>query len=399
MSLPLDYSLCILCQEFKKEKLLDLQSGVSIKNYEILESILTKFNNVTDLPCHIKQLINSGCMANNLFQNQAQWHKTCRVKYNNSSLEKLCRNLKGKENIVPASVQINQCEIPLNVDCNGSNVCIICEGSEHQEDFRAVTKASTYDTLIEAAKKLQNDELVGRLSMKTGEEKYHKNCFTDLYNKSKKLEIADLDNTFQNVTNGAYNSLWSYIASYMESNENYIFTLRNLKNIFKDYLNIKDDHEFREQFNSTRFKSCILKQFPLLREFKKGKEIFLATDVAVANVLSLAVTGGSKNDIFRNSANILRGSMFEEGYHNNGNLLDQETSVSTDLLGFMNYLLNGPKAELTQNALPSQAILSICQIIKYNALVFPSKKVAENKRHALGCETPLTRYTYFISYK
>lgn len=122
---------------------------------------------------------------------------------------------------------------------------------------------------------------------------------------------------------------------------------------------------FRENFNSTRFKNEVLKKFPGLKEFRKRKEIYLPTYSTISNALSMLKALSSDNQIFKEVAKILRRNMFPQRCKND-DLLCQES------IQFMNFFLYGPESEIEANILPSQAVLSIFQVIKFNSLVCDS---------------------------
>ena len=94
--------LCILCQENGK----GLQCPYAVKNnkasvgsgYKTLAEQLTNFSELGHMPIDvdIKQLDDGDGIEATLMRHHAGWHKTCRLKFNQTKLERLQKKTKEK---------------------------------------------------------------------------------------------------------------------------------------------------------------------------------------------------------------------------------------------------------------------------------------------------------------
>lgn len=218
----IDFSKCILCREGKKEKLLNLQSENSnpIDNYKTLESWLIKFSEIKNLEEHLQTFLKIEDVANYLFKKHSG---TKDVESNLEKLQKKIELSKNRQNKVQSDESV--------INEESLEFCIICNETDMKDNLHSVMKSSTFDTLLEAARKTEASELIERLSMRIGSEKYHGVCFSDLYKKSKKPNFQATGE--ETETEAAYSALWKHIESCLKS-DCCVLTLNDLKTKFME---------------------------------------------------------------------------------------------------------------------------------------------------------------------
>ena len=99
----IDWTKCIICQEdVSKQPLNDPAAGASEKSgdgYKSLSSNIQAFYELKAMPLELKQtIVDLGRSMEDTFQrNQAKWHKSCYLKFNNTKLERKRKALKRRQ--------------------------------------------------------------------------------------------------------------------------------------------------------------------------------------------------------------------------------------------------------------------------------------------------------------
>ena len=99
----LDWQRCVLCQELTSESLIDPCKGKKMSpedSYSILEDLINEFHEAGEIPMKtdITFIDTGNGVKNALLQNQAKWHKSCRVKFNSKNLERAKKRKPEDEN-------------------------------------------------------------------------------------------------------------------------------------------------------------------------------------------------------------------------------------------------------------------------------------------------------------
>lgn len=129
-------------------------------------------------------------IARSLEQNKASWHKSCRDKISNRSLERR-RKLQDTEDDA-SSVKTRR----NTSSCHEENVCFFCDGPAVGDD---VHKALTFglDSRVRHCATVVNDKnLLKKLAfgdMIATDAVYHNKCFQKLYRQAAKAEASESD--------------------------------------------------------------------------------------------------------------------------------------------------------------------------------------------------------------
>ena len=139
----INWDLCILCQENRT----GLQCPYAVKNnkasvgngYKTLAERLTNFSELGHMPIDldIKQLDDGDGIEATLMKHHAGWYKTCRLKFNQTKLERLQKKTKEKIGTSAIHTRSSHSSIDLKDD-----KCFLCNKPAGSDDLHNV---STYD--------------------------------------------------------------------------------------------------------------------------------------------------------------------------------------------------------------------------------------------------------------
>ena len=95
-----NWKLCMICQEDDEEPLThpskskrkDVGSG-----YSSLADNLIKFNQLGELPFSLERLDEGNGIEMTMINNEAQYHQSCRVKYNNTKLRRAEKRVESEK--------------------------------------------------------------------------------------------------------------------------------------------------------------------------------------------------------------------------------------------------------------------------------------------------------------
>ena len=95
-----NWKLCMICQEDNEEPLTcplkskrkDVGSG-----YSSLAENLIRFNQLGQLPFHLKGLDEGNGIEKTMITNSAQYHQSCRLKFNNTKLQRAQKRAQTKD--------------------------------------------------------------------------------------------------------------------------------------------------------------------------------------------------------------------------------------------------------------------------------------------------------------
>jgi len=264
---PIDWSLCILCQEVKNEILINPSQNKRLKpdkteeGFETLHRNLKKFDQLGKVPCTVPlSLLDSGPgIKENLQQNNAQYHKLCFLKYTNSKLlkaEKSC-----KENISPPMPSLpTRRSIGQNVSQNISEpVCISCGkvGSRGSPLQRVLEKgAAALST--QAVNKSDTKVLVSLQDKKVWCHKKCRAAYTYQYN-------PDVKHTRTSSTQVHDESLQKVVERIKTVKEDVAETpLFKMAEISRLYSAELEEHGISTPAHSSRLKEKLLEECPFL---------------------------------------------------------------------------------------------------------------------------------------
>ena len=208
--------------------------------------------------------------------------------------------------------------------------------------------------------------------MITQDAMYHDNCLTELY---RAANAKQLKGHYTNSERQLHGITLSEIISFTEENTMEsitnipLFKLFDLTKMYTETLENMGYH-VDGRIHSARLKNRILAHFEDLKEFKEGREVFLAFERDIGEALSTACSIDYddegyilaeaakiiRRDIFSHQQKPLKGS-FEAGC--------QQAFVPTSL-ALVSMTVRGPKTNHSNNPYYTQAMLTLCQLIIFN---------------------------------
>ena len=393
-----DWKKCCLCQKEKKDEALTYPTAkckLPKDGYSMLATNIPLFHAMHEMPIVLdpSRLDEGEGIEEALRRNNAQYHLSCRVKFNNTKLEQ-ARKRHSNETQLAASVPA---QTKLRRVSREEKECILCGQEAPVSDLRQVMTMNLNDRLNECAKRLNDGHLLGILSGGDAiaqELKYHRACLTTLYNKERAFTKSS-QNVNENEESDEFPQAFSELVTYiLESSINsdgpVIFRLADMVNLFKqrlEQLGVKEP-----QIHSTRLKERLLSEIPELEAHKQGKDILLAFQKDVGKALSL-VSQYSEAVIIAKAAKILRRHMLDhqsrfDGTFNEGCI---ENSIPTSLLQFVCMLEHGADIKSQIRFGASRTDKSIAQLLQYNCYARYQEGAATH-RHSKNRETPFPIY-------
>ena len=187
-----NWDLCVFCQKNTKAALecpvRSSKPPIGIGYVHVsLANQLIQFDSHGQLPFEIdiERLDDGEGIEATLMKHCACWHKTCRLKFNQTKLDRL--NKKEKHESIPTMSQGVQTRSSTDAIDAKNEICFFCgEPPEPDEPFHHV---STYDLdkkIRQCALELEDTALLAKLApgdLIALEAKYHHKCLAALYNR------------------------------------------------------------------------------------------------------------------------------------------------------------------------------------------------------------------------
>ena len=206
------------------------------------------------------------------------------------------------------------------------------------------------------------------------EAKYHNNCLIDLY---KRANAAQLHGSFTESERQLHRIAFSELVTYIEemvthsSDKKFVFKLSDLIKLYSQSLETLGI-TLQNKIHSTRLKNCILSQFPDMNCFPDEREVIMAFNDDIGQVLSSSVSTNYDNEgyILAEAAKIVRRDMlkttqqpFSGGFAENC----QEHYVPSSLKAMVTMILRGSNIDRVDNPYFNQATLTISQLMIFNS--------------------------------
>ena len=277
----------------------------------------------------------------------ASWHKSCRLKFNNSKLTKArkrkAKNIDDPDQRPPSKRQA------MKLDS-----CVFCakgheEGHLHQvSTFDANSNIQTMITV------LQDTELLGRIDggdLIAKETMYHSKCLTSLRNRYRS-HVRKMNQDAQKAhtaeenmnTSRVFVELVNYIEKAVDSGTSFF----KLSDIHSLYMNRLEDFGISKGFNKTRLKERLLEHFPESQEQSDGKNTIITFNKAVQCILREALKKRDFSEdaiILVKAATIIRTDIFNHnGFKFTGYFPPncQGNSLPSSLKLLISLIFNGP---------------------------------------------------------
>ena len=420
---PTDWSLCAICQEQKKEPLQCPANNKRAVNEHVRTSYTTFSENLQKfvelggpLPTeiNISRLDEGDGIEKTLLRNKAKFHPSCRYKFNNTQLKRRASAIENNasstshnaddemEYIEPLVPPVPK--VPRRQSVLGENVCCLshitlCDKEANVAEMR---RASTYqidENMRKSATLLQDSILLSKLSggdAISNELKYHPGCLITLYRKaaetSKEEETCADKHDDQMLRGLAFAELTEYLEERRNEDSMVGFRLAELVSLYSqrlESLGVATDY-----VHSSRLKSRLLAHFPDLKDFKKGRDSFLAFSGAVGGAVRDAYLHDYDGEAMHlaRAAKIVRRDILQLTNLFSGSFDKscQYDSVPESLQALVSMILQGPNVK-DRNTAKNQAALSLCQLIRFN-VVKRTSNLGNSTRHVKERETPLPLY-------
>ena len=399
---------CIICQKISETPLkCPLNANTTdIERMQVYKNFLENahvFQSQSSLPVELK-LDLSTATVELLIANKASWHKSCRLKFTSSKLEKAKQRQSQKRK---RETEEEEAETRRNSKRRQASkndvVCIFCDkgSDEILHDFTSLT---VDEKIRDMAKELEDFELLSRMSrgdLVAIDAKYHIGCLTKFRNSYRSLKRKE-DNMDEDSLNEMMNESRAFVelTTYIEKSVDEGILLFKLSEIHAMYEARLRDLGIPKQINKTRLKTSLLDHFSDAQEQHDGKHIVIVFKEAMHSLLKDALKKRDVSDDANNLAkvaSIVRKDILEhKGFSFAGcfPFECQEKSIPTSLRSLVSMIINGLNLK-DQNHCESQACLTVCQSIIFNINKRPSESSSSKPRHVAPREPPLPLYIGF----
>ena len=246
--------------------------------------------------------------------NNASWHKSCHLKYNNSKLEKA---KKRSACISDHDPERKRCKRQATTIDN----CMFCEKGCEESSLHQV-RTFDADTNIRAmVTELQDTHHLAKISdigdLIAREAKYHLKCLVNLRNRYRshvrKSSQLTRDTDEKLIESRVFVELTSYIEKAVDSGT----LLFLLSDVHSMYVNRLADFCINKQINKTRLKVSVLEKFPEAQEQHDGKNTVIVFEEGMKNMLRGALKKRDFSEdvaILAKAATIVRKDIFNHDH-------------------------------------------------------------------------------------
>ena len=141
----------------------------------------------------IRRIDNGGAIESTLVQNKARYHDSCRLKFNNTKLQR-AQKRQGQATVPYSSetgvaTKFTRKSGKSGVSASSSHIdCFLCEGQPTRIESREAMTVKLNEKLKKCVAVLHDENLIAKLSagdVVAQEFEYHPTCLTVLYNKKR----------------------------------------------------------------------------------------------------------------------------------------------------------------------------------------------------------------------
>lgn len=250
--------------------------------YKTLSKNIPEFAKINEMPIplDIRRVDEGGGIEAALIKNEAKYHESCRLQFNNTKLQRAQKRHKSPDMTLsdePSSSKFTR------RSCNASTEegplhleeCFICEKKASRTELREAMTMQLNTRLYLCAKTLQDQKRLAKLSVGdvvAQELKYHGTCLTSLYNKERAhlrkqqlmSKVADSEIEINQIV---FAELVTHIVESQRGNTGgLVFKLADLCHLYESRLK---QFEANLTFNRTRLKNKLLSEIPELKAFQE----------------------------------------------------------------------------------------------------------------------------------
>ena len=367
----LNWKQCIICQTDTSEPLkCPLDSLNTTRKTDAYSSFLEnvqQFRDLNALP--ITLYFDSDVTASEFEINNASWHKSCHLKFNNTKLSRA-----RKRSLSQESDCVRMPSKRLRKAFDFSN-CLFCDKGQEEGDLHLVSTFDTHSSIRLMVTELQDTALLARIvggDLIAIEAKYHLKCLVNLKNRyrscSRKAVLESEKEGEKKLNESrAFVELSNYIERSLYSGTLF-FKLSELHTL---YVNRLEDLGIEKEINKSRLKLQLLEHFPEAQEQYDGRNIVIVFKKGMESMLRDAIKKRDFSEdveILAKAAKIIRNDIFDQDWFKFNGCFPpecQEDSLPTSLKSLVSLILSGPNLK-DQDKRESQACLTISQLIFYN---------------------------------
>ena len=353
--------------------------------------------NALPIPLEPKRIDDGSGIELTLRQNNAKYHQSCRMMFNNKlgRAQKRPMSHKPTEEAGPSKCTCTRRSISSVTD--NENLCFFCEKEIDKAGRKAITK-NIYERLKACATLLQDTKLLAKLSagdLVAQEVKYHLICLTSVYNRERSfLRQQKQEEQHQHdrqAYDRAFAELVTYIIETQRSNEGgNVFKLSDLTDLMTKRMKQLGYEE--PQLHVTRVKDQLLERIPELKAHQQGRNVLLAFKDDVGPTLSRAF---ELTDVSR-TAQLVRKDILKCSANFDGHF--EENCLPASLVELVSMIEHGPDI---QSQIDNEIImpdLAVAQIIHYNYHQSQRKRATSIRYHSKDRETPFVIYVGLLLY-
>ena len=191
-----NWELCVLCQEDTKEPLQCLAKSTKAPidcGYKSLAGHLIQFQELGHMPIDIDSLNDGDGIEVTMVAHRASWHKTCRLRFNQTKLERLQRKSTEVKAGTSSTVHTRSSHSKVNLKYA---TCFLCDGPAGSAGLHQASTSDIDARVRRCAIELEDTALLAKLSpgdMVALEAKYHRNCLVKLYNRARAADTTGAD--------------------------------------------------------------------------------------------------------------------------------------------------------------------------------------------------------------
>ena len=287
-----NWKLCVLCQVDTKAPLecpaRSMRSTCG-SGYTLLVEHLIQFKSLGHMPVDIDidRLDDGDGIEATLMRHQACWHKTCRLKFNQTKLDRLSKKVATEENSLPMQTRSSHSKVDLKDD-----VCLFCDKPAGSEGLHNASTCDIDRRVRQCALELNDTALLAKLApadMIALEAKYHTRCLAALYNRARGASSSksgcDNHNDFHSI---AFAGLVTYMEDFgTDRSIAPVFKLVDLAQMYKTRLErLGAEHD--GHVHTSRLNLKLLSVLPNLRATSQGRNVMLSFDVDIGGALQKA---------------------------------------------------------------------------------------------------------------
>lgn len=253
----------------------------------------------------LKRLDDGDGLEATMRKHQASWHKTCRLKFNQTKLDRLAKR-KEEEEIAAEEMEMEiiqeeegmQTRSSIGKPDSSDKICFFCD---EPGGAAGLHSASTYDNrkVRKCAIELEDSFLLAKLAagdMIAIEAKYHSKCLAALYNRARSAKLVSHESDDSHLHGIAFAELVAFMEDFrMEQKISPVFKLADLAKLYQTRLE-ELGCSTGCRVHTSRLKQRLLLAFPDIKTYMQGRSVMLTFDEDIGAALQKACNYDSDDD-------------------------------------------------------------------------------------------------------